>query len=130
MANYSHEKCNWNFEKYVKLHKDQHVILEGLIECGYAGIDPRSKVRHLLKAIKTTAFDTIKMRIISDATLCTSFDTCVNLFQDFIEQSGTMHTPGHQQDAQLASFKGETKASMGINKLAQVEDRMLLQKGV
>ena len=62
------------------------------------------------------------MRIISDATLCTDFDACVNLFQDFIEQCGTMHTPGHQQGAQLAYFKGETKASMGINKLAQVED--------
>ena len=37
------------------------------------------------------------MRIISDATLWTDFDACVNLFQDFIEQHGTMHTPGHQQ---------------------------------
>ena len=43
-ANYSNEKCNWNFEKYVKLHKDQRAILEGLIEHGYAGIDARSKV--------------------------------------------------------------------------------------
>ena len=31
MANYSGEKCNWNFEKYVKLHKDQHTIVEGLV---------------------------------------------------------------------------------------------------
>ena len=41
MANYSGEKCIWNFEKYVKLHKDKHVILEGLVEHGYAGIDAR-----------------------------------------------------------------------------------------
>ena len=96
MANYSGEKCNWNFEKYVKLHKNQHAILEGLVEHGYAGIDARLKVQHLRKGIKTTAFDTVKMRIISDATLCTDFDACVNLFQDFIEQCGAMHTPGHQ----------------------------------
>ena len=44
MANYSGEKHNWNFEKYVKLQKDQHAILKGLVEHGYAGIDTRSKV--------------------------------------------------------------------------------------
>ena len=41
------------------------------------------------------AFDTAKMRIISDATSHTDFDACVNLFQDFIEQCRAMHTPGH-----------------------------------
>ena len=70
------------------------------------------------------------MRIISDATLCTDFDTCVNLFQNFIEQCRTMHTPGHQQDAQLASFKGETKASIGVNKPAQVEDHYYKRKSM
>ena len=71
------------------------MILEGLVEHGYAGIDARSKVQHLLKGIKTTDFNTVKTRIVSDATLHTNFDACVNLFQDFIEQCGTMHTPGH-----------------------------------
>ena len=61
------------------------------------------------------------MRIISDATLHTNFDACVNLFQDFIEQHGATHTPGHQCDAQLASIKGEA-ISMGINKLTHIED--------
>ena len=36
---YSGEKRNWNFEKYVKVHADQHAILEGLVDYGYAGID-------------------------------------------------------------------------------------------
>ena len=48
MANYSGKKCNCNFKKYVKLHKDQHTILEGLIEHGNAGIDAKAKVQHLL----------------------------------------------------------------------------------
>ena len=59
---YSGEKRRWNFEKYVKLQKDQHTILEGLMEHGYAGIDNRSKVRHLLDGIKTTSLDTVKTR--------------------------------------------------------------------
>ena len=61
------------------------------------------------------------MRIISD-TLHTDFDACVNLFQDFIEQCRATHTPGHQHNTQLASFKGEAKVSMGVNKWTQVED--------
>ena len=48
---YSGEKRNWNFEKYIKVHADQHAILEGLVDYGYAGIDEQSKVRHLLKMI-------------------------------------------------------------------------------
>ena len=104
MANSSGEKHNWNFEKYVKQHKDQHVILEGLIENSYAGIDARSNVRHLLKSIKTTAFYTIKMRTISDATVSTDFDACVNLFQDFIEHCRTTHTPGHQMRCPTGIF--------------------------
>ena len=29
---YVGEKCCWNFEKFVQIHKDQHSILEGLVE--------------------------------------------------------------------------------------------------
>ena len=113
MTNYSGEKFNWNFENDVNLHKDQHTILEGLAEHGYAGIDAVWKVQHLLKGIKTTAFNTVKTKIISDATLHTNFDACVNLFHDFIEQCVAIHTPGHECDTELASFKGEPKVSTG-----------------
>ena len=65
---------------------DQHTILEGLMENGYAGINNPSKVRHLLDGIKTTSLDTVKTRIMSKATLQSDFDGCVNLFKDFIDQ--------------------------------------------
>ena len=54
MANYTGEKHNWNSEKYIRLHKDPHAIIESLVEHSYSGIDPHSKVQHLLKGIKTT----------------------------------------------------------------------------
>ncbi|KAI2505609.1 hypothetical protein MHU86_8851 [Fragilaria crotonensis] len=41
---YHGEQCRWDFERYVNVHKQQHSVLEGLVEHGYAGIDPRSKV--------------------------------------------------------------------------------------
>ena len=87
-TSYTGEKRRWNFEKYVTVHVNQHAILEGLKQHGYAGIDERSKVRHLLAGIKTNALDSVKTRIYSDEKLRQDFEACVNLFQDFIEQQG------------------------------------------
>jgi hypothetical protein len=59
----------------------------GACGTGYTGIDPHSKVRHLLDGIKTDKFDSVKTRIMSDASLCNNFDSCVTLYQDFIKQT-------------------------------------------
>ena len=37
------EGRHWDFERYATLHKEQHIILEGLKEYGYAGMDEGSK---------------------------------------------------------------------------------------
>jgi hypothetical protein len=51
---YNGEKNLFTWETYVRIHTEQHSVLNGLIYYGYAGIDDSSKVRHLLKGIKTT----------------------------------------------------------------------------
>ena len=38
---YTGEKRNWTFKKYYTLHKEQHEILESLMEHGYTGINQR-----------------------------------------------------------------------------------------
>lgn len=81
------QQRRWDFERYVNVHKSQHSIMEGLVEHGYNGIDPRSKVRYLLDGIRTDKFDSVKTRIMSDATLRNDFDACVTLYQDFIKQT-------------------------------------------
>jgi hypothetical protein len=86
-TSYGGEKCWWNFEKYVHTHIDQHSILEGLKEHGYAGINERSKVRHLIAGIKVASMDAVKSCILSDERLRSDFDACVNLYQDFLKQS-------------------------------------------
>ena len=63
---HSEQRC-WNFEKYLKTNVDQHAILEGLVEHGYAGIDKCSKVCKLINGIKNHDFDSVKTRILSDA---------------------------------------------------------------
>jgi len=83
---YTGETRKWNFEKYVRVHVDQHAILNGLREHGYSGIDKRTMVRYLNAGIKTTSLDHVKTRILSDASLRENFSACVNIFQDFITQ--------------------------------------------
>ena len=41
---YDGEKRAWNWEKYVSCHVKYHIILPNLMECGYQGLDPGSKV--------------------------------------------------------------------------------------
>ena len=83
---YTREGKRWNFEKYVRLHVEQHSILEGLVEHGYSGIDDRSKVRFLLAGIKTDRLNAVKTQIMANPALRTDFAGCVTLFQDFISQ--------------------------------------------
>jgi hypothetical protein len=84
---YDGEQCRWDFEKYVNVHMQQHSVMEGLVEHGYTGIDPRSIVRYLLDGIKTDKFDAVKTRIMSDERLRVDFDACVTLYQDYIRQT-------------------------------------------
>ena len=59
-----------DFEGYATFHKEQHTILEGLNEYGYAGMDEGSKTRHLhMSGIKTTALDSVKTQILCNAEL-------------------------------------------------------------
>lgn len=84
---YNGEQRRWDFEKHVNVHKQQHLIMEGLAEHDYTGIDPRSKVRYLLDGIKTDKFDAVKTRIMSDEQLRSNFDGCVTLYQDYMRQT-------------------------------------------
>jgi hypothetical protein len=36
---YNGKKRCWNFEKYMRLHVEQHAILEDLVQYSYSGID-------------------------------------------------------------------------------------------
>ena len=84
---YNGKQRRWDFEKYVNVHKRQHSIMEGLVEHGYTGIDPRYKVRYLLDGIKTEKLDAVKTRIMSDERLRVDFDACVTLYQEYIRQT-------------------------------------------
>ena len=102
-TSYSGYKRRWNFEKYVKMHVDQHAILTGIVEHGYSGIDDRSKVRHLMDGIKTKVMDPVKTQIMASASLRNDFDACVNLYKYFIEQSNDLGV----RDANISSVQSD-----------------------
>ena len=100
---YSGEQRRWNFQRYVKGHVDQHIILEGLVQYGYAGIDKRTKVRHLMDGIKTTALDPVKSTIIATPEYRHDFDKCVGLFVDFLGLS-TAKAKNNVRDVTVAAM--------------------------
>ena len=69
MMMYKGEMHHWNFEKFTKVHVNQHAILDGLVEHGYSGINERSKVHHLMEGIKTNKLDAVKTQILSSPPL-------------------------------------------------------------
>ena len=78
-THYSGECKRFNFERYVKIQKDQHHILEGIKEYGHMWIDTRSQVRHLIQGINITEFDAAKAHIMETASLRIDYDGFVSL---------------------------------------------------
>jgi hypothetical protein len=83
---YNGEKKCFTWKTYVRIHTEQHSVLNGLKYYGYAGIDDSSKVRHLLKGIKTTELDVCKTQVIVSPSLRDDFAATVKLYSTFIKQ--------------------------------------------
>lgn len=89
------EQHHWDFERYINIQrKQQHSIMEDLVEHRYTGIDPCSKVSLLRDGIKKYKFDAVQTGIIvSDERLCSDFDACITLYQDYIHQTSNLKIP-------------------------------------
>ena len=51
-SHYDAEKKGRDWDKYVALHKEQHTIMESLVDHDYSGINHGTKVHHFLQEIK------------------------------------------------------------------------------
>jgi hypothetical protein len=83
---YNGEKKRFSWETYVRIHTEQHSVLNGQKDYGYAGIDDSSKVRHLLKVIKTSDLDVCKAQVMGSPSLSDDFAATVELYSTFIKQ--------------------------------------------
>jgi hypothetical protein len=85
-TSYNGEKKMFTWETYVRIHMEQHAVFNGLKEYGYSRIDDCSKVRHLMKGIKTTELDVCKDKIVASPNLRDNFAGAVELYSTFIKQ--------------------------------------------
>ena len=100
------------------MHKEEHTILNGLTEYGYAGIDERTKVRKLLEGIKVEKLDVVKSQRLSSPHLRTDFDACVDLFNQFIAQQQSF-----TRDVHLASMSTHQPTNVESAPDMSVDDR-------
>jgi hypothetical protein len=70
----------------VRIQTEQHSVLNGLKDYGYAGIDESSKVHHLLKGIKTTKLDVFKTQVMASPSLRDEFAATLKIYSTFINQ--------------------------------------------
>jgi hypothetical protein len=85
-VSYTGERKKWTWEKYVNIHAEQHAVLNGLTDYGYAGIGNGTKVRKLMAGIKTDALDTVTAAVLASTALRTNYPDVVTLYGDFIKQ--------------------------------------------
>jgi hypothetical protein len=83
---YNGENKCFTWETCVRIQTEQHSVLNGLKDYGYAGIDDSSKVHHLLKGIKTTELYVFKTQVMASRSLRYDFTATVELYSTFIKQ--------------------------------------------
>ena len=107
---YNGEKKRFTWETYVRIHTEQHSVLDGLMEHGYSGIDGSSKVRLLLAGVKTQELDVCKAQVMASPVLRADFNATVELYSTFIKQ---MKASVPQMNVSEVSFARGTKPGQG-----------------
>jgi hypothetical protein len=100
---YRGQSARYGIEQHILAHKAAQVMLEGLMEHGYQGIDQKSMVRFLMDSIKTTKLDAPKAQIMASPELRTNFDACATLFKDFVSQ---VNVNDHSNEHQVSTLTG------------------------
>ena len=86
------------------------------------------KVRYLIAGIKTSALDSVKTGIMSDAALRTDFEAYVTLYKDFIKQSTALQNPTIGISATTVSKKRKSVSFEMDQDDVEVEDRYYSNK--
>ena len=73
---------NWNFDKYLVQHKEQHMILNKLKEFDHAGISETSKMNYFVNGITDPAYEYIQGALAASPKH--TFDEVVEAFRTYI----------------------------------------------
>jgi hypothetical protein len=103
---YNGEKKRFTWETYLRIHTEKKSVLNGLKDYGYARIDDSSKVRHLLKGIKTKELDVCKTQVMDSPTLRDDFASIVELYFTFIKKMKAENTQLNIYEVNFSRAKG------------------------
>ena len=78
------------FQKYLTLHKGQHIIDDGLMEYGYSGVDENSKVRVIMNSINTNALNACNAAILYSPYMQEEFDIAARHLIYFIDMTPSL----------------------------------------
>ena len=112
---------NWNFERYLVEHKEQHMILEKLKDYGHAGISELSKVSYFKRGITDPALEHVKGSLACQKGT-TTFDDVVTAYRTY-KQSFTSEK-GTTRSINVSAISASTgnRTSDRENKIGEKED--------
>ena len=112
---------NWNFERYLVEHKEQHMILEKLKDYGHAGISELSKVSYFKRGITDPALEHVKGSLACQKGT-TTFDDVVTAYRTY-KQSFTSDK-GTTRSINVSAISASTgnRTSDRENKIGEKED--------
>ena len=77
---YTGDSTNYNFDKYVTNHVQQHNLATSLIDYGGTELDEHLKINYFLTGIQSSDFDAAKASITANPERFTDFDTVKDHF--------------------------------------------------
>jgi len=105
---YDGDRKNFNFDKYVTLHVEQHNIHADLTEYGVTPLDESFKILWLWfqNGIKCSALDAVKASINTNKALFTRFDSVEDAYVDFKRTLTPISDPRTRQVATVGTGRG------------------------
>jgi hypothetical protein len=91
------------------VHVEQHAVLQGMMEYGYAGIDERTKVWYLLAGIKSSDLTPCTANLMATPDIRNSFDQTAGAIKDFINHMKS-NSSGRDRDVTVASIASNVKS--------------------
>ena len=109
ISHYNSEMKRWDWDKYVALHKELHVIMENY---GYGEIG--TKVHHFLKGIKSTELEAVVNVVWAQPEKNgTDFDTPVSYLEQVVMKKGPSMQSIHTARTKSQPVKPKVAAFMG-----------------
>ena len=103
---YDGDRKNFNFDKYVTLHVEQHNLHSDLIEYGVSALDESMKILWFQNGIRCPALDAVKASINANKANFTQFDAVKDAYVEFKRTMTPTSDPRTRQVAAVGTGRG------------------------